>query len=64
MKITSSVFFTAALIFVGLNLRPVLVAIGPLLDQIRFSTGLSFHFAGLADRLARTAAQAAHRGEG
>lgn len=51
MKITSSAFFTLALILVGLNLRPLLVAIGPLLDQIRFETGVSFHFAGLLTTL-------------
>lgn len=51
MKITSPLFFTIALILVGLNLRPALVAIGPLLDQIRFATGLTFQGSGLLTTL-------------
>ena len=42
-------------IMVGLNLRPALAALGPLLDAIQTSTGLSFKAAGLAISLPITA---------
>jgi CP family cyanate transporter-like MFS transporter len=37
----------AAIILLGLNLRPILAAIGPLLDSIQASTGISNADAGL-----------------
>lgn len=40
-----------AIVLVGLNLRPSLAAIGPLLDDIRSATGLSYQGAGLATSL-------------
>ena len=43
----SSALLVAAIILLGLNLRPILAAIGPLLDSIQTSTGLSNADAGL-----------------
>jgi CP family cyanate transporter-like MFS transporter len=43
----SSALLVAAIILLGLNLRPILAAIGPLLDSIQASTGLSNADAGL-----------------
>lgn len=40
-----------AIILTGLNLRPALAALGPLLDAIQTATGLSFKAAGLATSL-------------
>ena len=44
---TSSTLLVAAIILLGLNLRPILAAIGPLLDSIQASTGISNADAGL-----------------
>lgn len=43
----SSALLVAAIILLGLNLRPILAAIGPLLDTIQASTGISNADAGL-----------------
>ncbi|SDH14767.1 MFS transporter [Janthinobacterium sp. YR213] len=43
----SSALLVAAIILLGLNLRPILAAIGPLLDSIQASTGISNADAGL-----------------
>ena len=43
----SSALLVAAIILLGLNLRPILAAIGPLLDSIQAGTGLSNADAGL-----------------
>ena len=43
----SSALLVAAIILLGLNLRPILAAIGPLLDAIQASTGISNADAGL-----------------
>ena len=43
----SSALLVAAIILLGLNLRPILAAIGPLLDSIQASTGISHADAGL-----------------
>ncbi|MCP1289979.1 cyanate transporter [Chromobacterium sp. S0633] len=40
-----------SIILVGLNLRPALAAIGPLLDQLRHATGMSFSDASLLTTL-------------
>lgn len=45
--IVNRLLITVTIIFVGLTLRPVMAAVGPLLDQIRFTTGASFETAGL-----------------
>jgi len=47
----AAIFAVVAIILVGLNLRPALAAVGPLLDAIRASTGLSFQAAGWATSL-------------
>ncbi|MDQ2147272.1 MFS transporter [Alcaligenaceae bacterium C4P045] len=47
----AALFAVFAIILVGLNLRPALAAVGPLLDAIRASTGLSFQAAGWATSL-------------
>ena len=44
---SSSALLVAAIILLGLNLRPILAAIGPLLDSIQASTGISNADAGL-----------------
>src|SRR5450830_1943534 len=43
----SSALLVAAIILLGLNLRPILAAIGPLLDSIQAATGISSADAGL-----------------
>src|SRR5450830_950698 len=43
----SSALLVAAILLLGLNLRPILAAIGPLLDSIQASTGISNADAGL-----------------
>ncbi|MDN2669927.1 MFS transporter [Janthinobacterium sp. SUN026] len=45
--LSSSALVVAAIILLGLNLRPILAAIGPLLDSIQAGTGLSNADAGL-----------------
>ena len=44
---SSTALLVAAIILLGLNLRPILAAIGPLLDAIQASTGISSADAGL-----------------
>ena len=44
---SSTALLEAAIILLGLNLRPILAAIGPLLDAIQASTGISSADAGL-----------------
>ncbi|WP_038488511.1 MFS transporter [Janthinobacterium agaricidamnosum] len=46
-KAPSGALIILAIILLGLNLRPILAAIGPLLDQIQASTGISSSGAGL-----------------
>lgn len=45
--LSSSALLVAAIILLGLNLRPILAAIGPLLDSIQAGTGISNAGAGL-----------------
>lgn len=41
------ILIITTIIFIGLNLRPIMAAVGPLLDQIRMTTDVSFQVAGL-----------------
>lgn len=47
LRFPSSTLLVAAILLLGLNLRPVLAAIGPLLDAIQAGTGISSADAGL-----------------